>query len=152
MAEPLRYVFDTIELGCFSERQWVAKTLGALDALFEKDGIAIDGYRSDASLYLVVGWANTRIMQESELFFLVVKPEDHSIPIALPSQAKYQRLFFSTVYLFASSRMIASTLFLNVIRSRDLFPSHVAANAVRDLGEAEPPPWVSKCSGLSPSR
>lgn len=100
MAEPLRYVFDTIELVCFSERQWVAKTLGALDALFEKDGIAIDGYRSDASLYLVV------------------EPEDHSIPIALPSQAKYQRSFFSMVYLFASSRMIASTLFLNVIRSR----------------------------------
>lgn len=118
MAEPLRYVFDTIELVCFSERQWVAKTLGALDALFEKDGIAIDGYRSDASLYLVVGWANTRIMQGSGLFFLVVEPEDHSIPIALPSQAKYQRSFFSMVYLFASSRMIASTLFLNVIRSR----------------------------------
>ena len=78
MAEPLRYVFDTIELVCFSERQWVAKTLGALDALFEKDGIAIDGYRSDASLYLVVGWANTRIMQGSGLFFLVVEPEDHS--------------------------------------------------------------------------
>lgn len=32
--ELLRYVFDTIELGGFSECQQVAESLGALDALF----------------------------------------------------------------------------------------------------------------------
>lgn len=37
-------------------------------------------------------------------------------------------------------------------RASDLLPSHVAANAAEDLGETEPPPWVSECSGLSFSR
>lgn len=52
--EPLRHVFDTVEFGGFLKCQQIAELIGALDALFEEDGIAINGYGSDAQFYSVV--------------------------------------------------------------------------------------------------
>lgn len=52
--EPLRHVFDAVELGGFLKCKQVAEPLGALNALFEEGSITIDGCGSDASLCLVV--------------------------------------------------------------------------------------------------
>lgn len=68
--EPLRYVFDTVERGCFFERQQVAEPLGTLYAPFEEGDDAIDRHGANASFCLVIGWENAGIMQEAVQFTL----------------------------------------------------------------------------------
>lgn len=63
--EPLGHVLDAVEIGCFSQSQQIAEALGALDALFEEGGMAVDGHRSHTPFNLVSIRADAGIMQEA---------------------------------------------------------------------------------------
>lgn len=86
--EPLGHVLDAVELGRFSQSQQIAEALGALDALFEEGGIAVERHHSHAPFNLVVVRADAGIMQEAAQFLPVVEPEDHSLAdrASFPSQ------------------------------------------------------------------
>lgn len=77
--EPLRHILDAVELGALSECLQITELLGALDALFEEGGIAVDRHSSDAPFNLVVVRANAGILQETAHLLSVVEPENHSL-------------------------------------------------------------------------
>ena len=66
----------------------ITEPLGALDALFEEGGIAVDRHSSDAPFNLVVVRANAGILQETAHLLSVVEPENHSLAdrTSLPNQ------------------------------------------------------------------